>query len=89
MKARKFSMPRRGNPDREARVDELLAVVQAFVDSGRAVPGHVLREIVQLQPHWRRRQMPAAVVEAAAVMQRVANQGLGSGGRSVAAQTHS
>lgn len=61
------SMP---DPVKGARVDELLRIAGAFAASGRAVPGHVRRELVRLAAHWGKRDIPADVVEARKILGR-------------------
>lgn len=68
MITRRIQLQRRRDVLREARVDELLRIIAAFAASKRGIPGHVLRELVQLQPHWGRRQIPPAVVAARKVL---------------------
>lgn len=63
---RLFTFPRAPRDTvRESRVDELLRIASAFVAGDRSIPGHVLRELVQLHEHWGKREIPAAAVDAA------------------------
>lgn len=70
MSRRKVGISPARNPWKESRVDQLLAIVEAFVGVGRPIPGHILRELVQLQPHWGKRKIPTAAVAAREVLHR-------------------
>lgn len=70
MKRRRLSLPKLPDPVKEARVDDLLAIVASFEMFGRAIPGHVRRELALLADHWGRRDIPAVIVEAKRVLER-------------------
>ena len=63
--------PKLPDPEKQQRVTELLHRVEAFLDHGRKVPGHILRELALLSDHWGTHRMPPCVVEARAVLGRL------------------
>jgi hypothetical protein len=69
-KTKRFRMPKLPDPVNEQRVDHLLQVVASFDAAGRSVPGHVLRELCRLRPHWGKRAIPAAATAARDVLKR-------------------